>query len=45
MLTLRPIIFKSRLESNIFIILGPSRENNYYINFNRRLKGVALNIF
>jgi len=38
-------MFKSRLESNIFIILGPSRENNYCINFNRRLKGVALNVF
>jgi len=38
-------MFKSRLKSNIFIVLGPSRENNYYINFNRRLKGITLNIF
>ena len=44
-LTLRPIIFKFRLESDIFIVLGPSRENNYYINFNGRLKGVVLNVF
>ena len=45
MLTPRPIIFKSKLESDVFIVLGPSRENNYYINFNGRLKGVALNVF
>jgi len=38
-------MFKSRLESNVFIILGPSRENNYYIDFNGRLKGIALNVF
>ena len=45
MLILRPIIFKSRLKSDVFVILGPFRENNYYINFNKKSKGIVLNIF
>ena len=40
----RLTIFKSRLESDAFVV-KPSRESNCCIDFNKRSKGVTLNMF